>query len=711
MSSRNQSRSLCLRQFPSYVAALFGTLTAGVAQADWGENWSEMIWGIGEVPVPSLETWGLVLLPAVFLAIGVIAMAKRPRTRLTLLMLIAVAVPLTAYAGTVAVPNTFVNGTAADANEVNENFETLETESNDQDTRLDSLEGGAAALEESAEIDADISAHGASSSAHHTRYSDAEALAAAAGVDAGTLDGLDSTVLEESAEIDADIAAHAATAAAHHTRYTDGEALSAAAGVDAGMLDGIDSTGFATSAHAHLYGKVAVVAQSGGDYTDPKAAMDDVATWCGTPSVANPCLVRIMPGIYDLGNNALIMQSYVDIEGSGENTTTVTSTHSDVFTGTSATAEGASDAEIRFLTVDNQGGSDFSMAIRSDSVSLKITNVTATAAGGSSNYAVYSTGSPCPTLTNVTATASGGSSSFGVTNVNVCAASMTNVTATASGASTNNRGVHNGGASPIMMNVTATGSGGTDNEGVFNIAGSAPIIKGGVTSNGVLLRTAHEDATCAKEEVIGGETYRSAFCPARCDCVDGATIAQVDLCQSPSSGTVVAEQVFELGTCGLPATCMTFPGPTGVFDACTASSFADCTGLVLCADPAEFCSIHPQGTDGNCIQGCVTDTDCTIPEPTCSLSSHVPCVTSAECAVDGESCLRLSSSLPQLCRRSCANDAECVGAIAATLTGVDANDTTVPVTCDAGGSSTTINGTDALECIAQFEAAAGVSCN
>ena len=107
-------------------------------------------------------------------------------------------------------------------------------------------------LEESAEIDADIAAHGANASAHHSRYLDAEAQSAM-----GTKQN---------------------TNPLHHDRYSDAEALSAAVGVDAGTLDGIDSTGFAASAHAHLYGKVAVVAQSGGDYTDPKAAMDDVET-------------------------------------------------------------------------------------------------------------------------------------------------------------------------------------------------------------------------------------------------------------------------------------------------------------------------------------------------------------------------------------------------------------------------------------------------
>jgi hypothetical protein len=52
------------------------------------------------------------------------------------------------------------------------------------------------------------------------------------------------------------------------------------------------------------YGKVAIVAQSGGDYTDPLTAMDDSGSWCGTASETNPCLVKIMPGVYDVGSGA-----------------------------------------------------------------------------------------------------------------------------------------------------------------------------------------------------------------------------------------------------------------------------------------------------------------------------------------------------------------------------------------------------------------------
>jgi hypothetical protein len=53
-------------------------------------------------------------------------------------------------------------------------------------------------------------------------------------------------------------------------------------------------------------------------YTDPIAAMDDLATWCPSPSPESPCLLQIMPGEYDLGTRTLEMASHVTIEGAGE---------------------------------------------------------------------------------------------------------------------------------------------------------------------------------------------------------------------------------------------------------------------------------------------------------------------------------------------------------------------------------------------------------
>ena len=131
------------------------------------------------------------------------------------------------------------------------------------------------------------------------------------------------------------------------------------------------------------YGKVAIVAQSGGDYTDPVAAINQVAAWCGTPMASNPCLIKVMPGVYDIGNNSLQMQEYVDLEGVGEYTTTITGTGGGQYY--LHVIGGAANSEIRNLTIDAKGGSNAAIAgiFSNMGATPKISNVTIK--GSSSN--------------------------------------------------------------------------------------------------------------------------------------------------------------------------------------------------------------------------------------------------------------------------------------------------------------------------------------
>ena len=103
------------------------------------------------------------------------------------------------------------------------------------------------------------------------------------------------------------------------------------------------------------YGKVAFVAKIGGDYNNLLTAMNNISEWCGTPSADNPCLLKIMPGVYDNGSNTLNMQSYVDIEGSGENVTLIQA-HPTITTATiryPTVIQGTDNAELRYITIKN----------------------------------------------------------------------------------------------------------------------------------------------------------------------------------------------------------------------------------------------------------------------------------------------------------------------------------------------------------------------
>ena len=265
-------------------------------------------------------------------------------------------------------------------------------------------------------------------------------------------------------------------------------------------------------ASPNTFGNVAIVAQDSNAaanivaamahvtlFTSPVTAMNRVATWCGTPSATNPCLVKILPGVYNLGEASLTMKPFVDIEGSGEDTTIITSSF-----GSSTLAgvvNGASNAEIRLLTVKNTDTSGtYVVAIANNAQSPKITQVTAIAAGGGFGcVGVYNSASS-PIMTHVTASATGGAENVGVLNtgsspvMSYVSATASNGTFSCSGVSNTlsssptmsnvtaiardghfSYGVYTEGSSPSMNNVKASASGGANDYGVYNM-GSSPVM-------------------------------------------------------------------------------------------------------------------------------------------------------------------------------------------------------------------------------------------
>jgi hypothetical protein len=225
---------------------------------------------------------------------------------------------------------------------------------------------------------------------------------------------------------------------------------------NADLLDGQHAAAF--QQHAQ---NVVVVAKSGGDFTSIQTAIDSTTN----ATASNHYLVYVAPGTY---TESVVMKRFVDIEGAGELTTKITYTGTDVVNV--GTVRGASDAELRFLTVENTGGAFYAVAIYNSNAAPRLTDVTASTSGGTSNFGVYNNNSSSAMMTNVTASASGGTNNYGMLN-SYSSPTMTNVTASASGGE-NNRGVHNSFSSATMTNVTASASGGTENRGVYNSSSS-----------------------------------------------------------------------------------------------------------------------------------------------------------------------------------------------------------------------------------------------
>ena len=226
------------------------------------------------------------------------------------------------------------------------------------------------------------------------------------------------------------------------------------------------------------YGKVAIVAQSGGDYTDPATAMADYTSWCGTPSVTNTCLLKVMPGVYTV-TTPVVMKKYIDIEGAGDKVTKITSALASSTTNpiTVATILGADISELRLITIENTGAGTYTVAISNLSnagPSLYKINVSATG-GTDTTYGIYNNSSS-PTILDSTISAGGfGINNYGIFNI-VSGPNITNVKINAGGG-TNNFGVYTtNGTSPRMYNVTINLFGGSNNYSIYNNQISTPVL-------------------------------------------------------------------------------------------------------------------------------------------------------------------------------------------------------------------------------------------
>lgn len=149
------------------------------------------------------------------------------------------------------------------------------------------------------------------------------------------------------------------------------------------------------------------------------AAMQTISN--ANPSAGNPWLLKLEPGNYDLGNQSLMLLPYVDLEGSGEGTTTISSTVGSsnlpaILAPISGTVTMSSTTEVRFVRLVNYGSNPhqtaLSVPIGADNA--RVTHVTTYVSGGVSNYGLFNLSVKPITITNGTLSASGGFYSYGL---------------------------------------------------------------------------------------------------------------------------------------------------------------------------------------------------------------------------------------------------------------------------------------------------------
>lgn len=209
-----------------------------------------------------------------------------------------------------------------------------------------------------------------------------------------------------------------------------------------------------------------------------------------SPSASNSLLLKLEPGMYDLGSNSLTLMPYVDLEGSGEDTTLISSTVGTLFypptTGTLVTG---SNSEIRNLTILNFGNSSFQVALNvpSDTGNSRLIHLTVSVAGatGSGNIGIFNNGMTLSVQDSTLSAIGTGADNTGFYN-NAGTSTIKSTTIRAQGGTGfNNIGLfdHSGTAIVHNSNLSAQGSTGSNNTGLLN-TGIVTVTNSIITASG-----------------------------------------------------------------------------------------------------------------------------------------------------------------------------------------------------------------------------------
>ncbi len=156
---------------------------------------------------------------------------------------------------------------------------------------------------------------------------------------------------------------------------------------------------------AKRLGNIVTVAKSGGDFTDPVAAVNSITN----AESSNPYSVFIGPGSYTL-TSTLLMKNHVSIMGSGKDVTTLKGTiSSDSEDASSAIVATANTGTLSDLSIVNSGTGTYTFALYSSSSSVfRINNVRCYAYKGDNNRGIFLESTSSSTiLINVTSYARG----------------------------------------------------------------------------------------------------------------------------------------------------------------------------------------------------------------------------------------------------------------------------------------------------------------
>ena len=223
-------------------------------------------------------------------------------------------------------------------------------------------------------------------------------------------------------------------------------------------------------------------------------ALTEVGAASPAPGVDNPWLIKIEPGVYNVGTTAVIMLPYVDIEGSGQGVTHIEG----AVPSPSSTAllNLASNSELRHLTVSNAGSEGLHHGVGigqglNATENWRISHVTASGSGGtnfSAGLFFFPTSCDGGVITDVTAVGSGPGGNRGVAiNCTAGTVTATNVSGSSSGGTASIGLLKNNGS--VLRVRDSAFSGGTNsldvNDGTLVVISSEV---DGTVANGATLR-------------------------------------------------------------------------------------------------------------------------------------------------------------------------------------------------------------------------------
>ena len=244
------------------------------------------------------------------------------------------------------------------------------------------------------------------------------------------------------------------------------------------------------------FGVRTVVVSPVGTPAENGAALLAALAGITTNAAGNPWLLKLEPGLYDVGTTPLVMKDYVDLEGSGEATTTIQAPSQT--SASDGTVDLASNSQIRFVTIANTGGGAQAVAIGGGTftTSSTILHTTATALGGTTFNIAMSLNCSC-SVSSSTATAqgSGGSSSDRAEGINVLGSlRLRDVLVTSIGGGLETLGINSnffGNLTGQFVTVTAS-AGGSGSATTGIVAATVPAlsdstvsVSGGTTNTGI----------------------------------------------------------------------------------------------------------------------------------------------------------------------------------------------------------------------------------